>query len=300
MLREAFSFDPVTINNSSPANVSIGQGGVANLRFTIPSDFPTDLFPLPVRIYTQGLYPDASGLQMNVIDGEIHYVYMATTSGVQSVLFKANKSDNSEKITLKADYFIDGAVDYGTASIGTITYGSANSKIPTGATVNASVGNMRVLFDGKYAYVPLGSSNDNTPVTLNYTHLVNSNTNGGVQQSFEEVYTSVTTTVGDLNNGSIHFSTIDQFRVTGRITWYRNLVTNGDVPNNATLNVTNNGGATITRRMMSEGRYELIINGTPANSVNITISYTTGGRTYTATKTIQQLRDGGQYYDLRQ
>lgn len=299
VLRTPFSFNPITINNLSPANVSIGQGGAATLRFTIPADFPTDLFPLPIKIYTQGLYPALPGLEMAVIGGEIHYIYKATTTGVQTVQFKANKSNNSETIALEANYFIDGAVGYGTAYRGSITYGSGFTNMPAGATVTASVGNMQIGFRGKYSYVPPGASNNSTPVTLTYFHLVNSNTNNGIQQSFEEVYTTVNTTVGALNNGAFNFSTVNYFRVIGRITWYRNTSNGGDVPANGTLTVTNNGSSTITRSMLSAGRYQLIINGTPANGVNITISYTTGSLTYTATKSIATLTTD-QYYDLKQ
>ncbi len=85
ILRTPFSFDQVTINNASPGLIPNGQSQDAVLRFNIPSDFPTDLFPLPVRIYAQGLYPASTGLQMVVENEQIHYIYMASATGEQAV-----------------------------------------------------------------------------------------------------------------------------------------------------------------------------------------------------------------------
>ena len=114
ILRTPFSFDPIKINNENPGLVPNGQSQDAALKFNIPNDFPTDLFPLPVKIYAQGLYPASTGLQMVVENGQIHYIYMATAKGLQIVNFKTNKSDNAETVTLKADYFTDGAIAYET------------------------------------------------------------------------------------------------------------------------------------------------------------------------------------------
>lgn len=112
ILRTPFQFDPVTINNLNPAQLVSEQNIPATLKFNIPADFPADLFPLPVNIYTQGLYPAASGLQMVVEQGVIHYIYQATTTGEQTVVFKTNKFSNNETVTLQADYFTGGSVAY--------------------------------------------------------------------------------------------------------------------------------------------------------------------------------------------
>ena len=183
---------------------------------------------------------------------------------------------------------------------GSITYSSNNTGIPEGGTVTASVGSMQITEDGKYRYAPPVNPNMAAPVTLTYSHLVNENTNGGnnIQQSFHEVYNSVTTTIGNLYNSSaIHFSTINHFRVTGRIRY----LTSGwfgswnNVPANADLTIsTNNATAT----MLSTARYELITNGAPLDSQNITIRYARSGTTYSATKTIGTLRTN-QSFDLR-
>ena len=298
VLRTPFSFHPVTINDLSPALLLNGQERDASLQFTIPSDFPADLFPLPIRIYTQGLYPAAAaaaGLQTVVIGGEIHYIYKATAPGVQTVQFQTNKSDNSETVVLKADYFIDGAVSYSASNYeGTMTYGAGNTAIPAGATVSATVGDIQISAGGAYTYIPSGTSDNETTVTLAYTRLINSNTNV-VDQSFEEVH-SLVTTVGALNNSTINLP-VSYFRITGRIRYG-----NTRVPAGSTLTVTTNNGAAT---MLSRERYELVTNGTPANGVDVTISCSvTGGwpnytiTTYSATKSIGTLRIN-QYFQLQ-
>lgn len=152
VLRTPFQFDPVTINDLNPAQLVNDQDISATLKFNIPADFPADLFPLPVNIYTQGLYPAASGLQMVVEQGVIHYVYQATTTGEQTVLFKTNKSGNNETVTLQADYFTDGTVAYYPDFLiisGSIKYNERYqswfgwwnrwSDVPQNATVSVSV-----------------------------------------------------------------------------------------------------------------------------------------------------------------
>ena len=301
VLRTPFSFDPVTINGNSPAMVLSTQNAPATLRFTIPDDFPVDLFPLPIKIYTQGLYPAATGLQMVVEGGVVHYVYMATASGVQTVELKTNRSGNNETVELKADYFNDGDITYGTISYeGNIIYGSGNTGLSAGTTVTASVGSLTVTSTGRYLYVPAGDMSNSSPITFTYAHFANANTNGGVQQSFQEVYT-ITKTLGELNNGNIIFTAIHHFIVTGRIRFNRTGVFGGlnNVPSGSGL-TTSNGTAT----MLSDGRYQLKTNGAPGNGESITISYDYpggfwGGQgTYSATKIVGTLRTD-QYYELQ-
>lgn len=112
VLRKPFNFNSVTINNQSPATLVIGQGRDATLRFNIPDDYPEDLLPLPVKIYTQGLYSSSTGLEIQVEAGVIHYIYRASSRGMQTVRFKTNKSNNSETVRLQADYFTNGVVSY--------------------------------------------------------------------------------------------------------------------------------------------------------------------------------------------
>lgn len=157
ILRPAFSFDPVTINNANPATLSGAQSQTATLLFNIPDDFPDDLFPLPVRIYTQGLYAAATGLEMVVEKGQIHYIYRATQKGTQTVEFKTNKSANAEAVILQADYFNDGIVGYNvTNRTGNLTYGSASTPVPYSLRNNlsATAGTiyMPVNENGKYIW----------------------------------------------------------------------------------------------------------------------------------------------------
>lgn len=147
ILRPAFSFNPVTINDLSPAMLPVGQNQDATLRFIIPADFPTDLLPLPIKIYTQGLYPATSGLQMVVEQGIIHYIYNAATTGLQTVEFKTNKSGNTETVTLESDYFEDGTVDYASPFeiTGTIRYqpnppNGSTTAVPSGALTVTGIG----------------------------------------------------------------------------------------------------------------------------------------------------------------
>lgn len=112
VLRTPFSFSPVTINDQNPGLVADGQSSQATLKFNIPDDFPDDLFPLPIRIYTNGLYPASTGLEMVVEGSQIHYIYRATQRGIQTINFKTNKSGNAETVAIKADYFADGSIAY--------------------------------------------------------------------------------------------------------------------------------------------------------------------------------------------
>ncbi len=157
ILRLPFSFDPVTINNANPATLNGAQGQDATLRFQIPNDFPDDLFPLPVRIYTQGLYAAATGLEMVVEKGQIHYIYRATQKGTQTVQFKTNKSANAEAVILQADYFGDGTVGYNVVNrTGNLTYGAASIPVPYSFRNNLSVtaGTINLLINesGKYIW----------------------------------------------------------------------------------------------------------------------------------------------------
>ncbi len=305
ILRTPFSFDPIKINNENPGLVPNGQSQDAALKFNIPNDFPTDLFPLPVKIYAQGLYPASTGLQMVVENGQIHYIYMATAKGLQIVNFKTNKSDNAETVTLKADYFTDGAIAYETFIVfqGNITYGD-NNNVPNNATVTASLGSMLIPTAGTYKYTPPTNYNAATAVTLEYAVQIESNTSGGswfnpgTQQSFHEYY-SVNTTVGNMyENGDLNLA-IDNIIVTGRIRYttstnnYNNLQ---DVPNNATLSVTGTAGA--TGEMIAEQRYQLNIPGTAANNATIRVTYRTNNTDYYVETTVGALRTN-QYMQLR-
>lgn len=290
ILRTPFSFDPITINDRNPGVVWNIQSFSTQLRFKIPADFPEELFPLPIKIYTQGLYPAESGLKLEVTNsGEMYYIYNATGTGEQVIDFKTNKSGNKETIRLVADYFVDGAINYDILRYnGTISYGN-NTFVPKGAVVISSTGEIEVAANGKYTYIPSGGSDDDTPVTLTYYVATNNNSNGGVQQSFENGH-QITTTVGALNNKTVNLS-LDHYRITGRMEYSR---FNFDIPVNANLDVSNNVSS---YRILETGRYELITKGVLNDDVNITIGYRSL-RDYQALKNILTLKTD-QFYQLR-
>lgn len=306
VLRTPFSFDPITINNQNPGLIPDDQSSDATLKFNIPNDFPDDLFPLLIEIHTQGLYPAATGLEMVVESGQIHYIYRATQRGEQTINFKTNRSDNSETVTLKADYFADGAVSYSRITVfqGNITYGN-NNNIPNNATVTASTGSITIPSTGIYSYAPPSNYNVDTQVNLEYVNEVASNTSGGswfdpgINQSFHEYY-SATSTIGHMyDNGDLNL-VIDRFIVTGRIRYttstnnnYNNLQ---NVPNGATLTVAGTAGANGV--MLSAQRYQLNIPGTAADNATIRVTYRTSGTDYYVDTTVGALRSN-QYMQLR-
>lgn len=126
VLRQPFLFDPISINGANPGIIEDNwQSKDAILRFNIPDDFPEDLFPHSIKIYTQGLYAAEEGMELEVEGSLIYYIYRATSTGKQVVNFKTNHSDVAETITLIADYFSDGTIYYQpkeTIFIGTIEY----------------------------------------------------------------------------------------------------------------------------------------------------------------------------------
>lgn len=278
VLRTPFSFDPITINNANPATLSGTQSQDATLRFTIPSDFPADLLPLPIRIYAQGLYPASTGLQMVVENGQIHYIYMAASVGQQTVNFKTNKSGNAETVSLKADYFVDGAIDYNIVG-GTITYGGNNvsapagTLVPSGATVTASTGTVTMTGNGQFRYSLPTSYNNNTSVTFTYTKQVN---------NYKEEY-SYTTTIGTLlSNGTIALAPVN-FIFEGTIKYKPGFGSWTDVPSNGTVSIVS-GGGTIT--MTSKGNYRYTVSASTPDNQSIQFKYSS----YKQTKTIGQLK----------
>lgn len=139
--RQLYKFDPVTINYADPATINAEQNSDAVLRFSIPAEYPAELLPLEVRIYTQGLYPVQSGLRMEVQNGQICYIYTATTTGLQTLNFKTNISTSKEVVYLRADLFETGSVGYNINSItGNITYTlqTTTTPVPRAETDNLS------------------------------------------------------------------------------------------------------------------------------------------------------------------
>ena len=288
-LRPPFSFDPVTINNVSPGVLQNGQSQDAYLRFTIPNDFPDDLFPLPVKIYSQGLYPASTGLEMVVESGQIHYIYRTASKGEKTVYFKSNKSFNSESITLKADYFVDGEVGYEVVleqGQGKITYGNS-IKIPVTGNVSVSPGSIEILADGIYKYTRSGG-NDNTAVTLTFDNKVSGDNNS----YYIERYT-IQSTNQQLENGTTLNMDLTEHVFRGTLRWYRNGNNNGNINQNQTVTISPAiTDGTFTR--LGDGYYMLVVPASTDMNTSITFTYNrnTGGSqgTYTLTRTLDAMK----------
>lgn len=181
ILRTPFSFAPVTINNDSPGTITNGQGKDAYLRFQIPTDFPDELFPLPIKIHSQGLYPATTGLELVVENNQIHYIYRATQKGEQSIYLKTNKSDNAETVKLNADYFLDDSVAYRPDKFtisGNIVYnrmysywGNQWEEVPNNATVTVTgvTGyTMTITPEGRYTFTLPYDTPGSTSITFNF------------------------------------------------------------------------------------------------------------------------------------
>lgn len=287
ILQPPYSFSPITINNANPAYLNNAQNTNASLRFTIPSDVPEELFPLPINIYTNGLYPASSGLQMFVEQGVIRYVYTATSTGVQTVGFKTNNTGVGEIVSLNANYFEDGSVSYSTSGVsyfGTIRYGGTN--VPANANVSSSHGTISVTSPGNYSFVPPTSGANNTQVTITYDMV-----SGGYTERYQ-----ATTTLGALKTtGTALNLTMKEYVFKGDVK-YRGGFLGGyiDVPNNATVSVSQLiTGSTFVVSPAGKYTFTIPASSSPNMNANRTFSYTTtglGGRTYSVSRSLNDLK----------
>lgn len=283
ILQPAYSFLPVTINNANPSYLSNAQNTNASLQFTIPSDVPEELFPLPINIYTNGLYPASSGLQMFVEQGVIRYLYTATSTGVQTVGFKTNNTGVGEIVSLNANYFEDGSVIYstsGTSYYGSIRYGGAN--VPANANVSSSHGTISVTSPGNYSFVPPASGGNNTQVTITYDMV-----SGGYTERYQ-----ATTTLGVLKtSGTALNLTMKEYVFKGDITYYRAILGNSNVPNNATVAVSQSiSGSTFDVSPAGKYTFTIPASSNPNMNANRTFSYTRSGSTYSVSRSLNNLK----------
>ncbi len=263
-LREPFEFNPVTINNASPATLNGTQSQTADLRFNIPADFPDDLFPLPIKIYSQGLYPAETGLEMVVESGQIHYIYRATQKGVQLVKFKTNSSGNAESVILQADYFLDGMVGYNvTTKTGNITYGTGNTPVPYAWRNNlyASTGTINLTENGKYSWSYHTSfGNQNQTVTLDV-----------FEGLLHTRYTRSNVTPSSVTN--IHLNTANIIAINGGTITHggpnMSVIAGTGVPSNAIITATT-GTITVT----GTGQFKYQLPASYNNNTDVTFTYT--------------------------
>lgn len=110
VLRQPFDFTPVKVNSNNSVPSGIQQ--VARVYFTIPADFPSDLFPLYVKIKANTLYPVQEGVEVTVEGGTMYHIVRVDSHGTKEVKFKTNTKSNTERIEVSADYFKKGEVSY--------------------------------------------------------------------------------------------------------------------------------------------------------------------------------------------
>ena len=83
-------------------------GDEGNLTFTIPSDFPANLYPIKCKSKAEDLNPHntANGFQMLIEQegGTYYYIYNATTAGIKTIKFKTTRSTVTNP-TVSNDYF---------------------------------------------------------------------------------------------------------------------------------------------------------------------------------------------------
>ncbi len=237
-----FTFDP-KINNANPGTVGTGQDAVANLTFTIPANFPAELFPFDVKIYTQGLYytkpSGGPNLQMKVENGVICYIYTVTEPGNKALAFKTNNAGNAETVVLKADGFIDGLVAYNaTKREGSINYvqGTDSTSVPYADRDNLSITNGFITIkpgeDGQFIWYY-------TSGTAATVEAVKWEGNKGYLYRATNVATSATT---------INLDYVGLKQATGTITYG----TNNPVPAGTVLEITANRG---TINVTENGKY---------------------------------------------
>ena len=182
ILRRPYQFTPITINGANPATLVQRQGTEAILRFSIPATFNEELFPLPIKIYTEGLTADQQGVMLSVDEeGKVFYTYTAENKGVQVVRFKLNNSQAGEFVHLRAPWFSEGVISYNTTSYrGRIWYNYLKdsgeyerrpvlmSFLPY---VSFSLGTFDIPQDGVYNYAPPlgGSISDRVEVSYRET-----------------------------------------------------------------------------------------------------------------------------------
>lgn len=283
-----FTFDP-KINNANPVTVGAGQDAVANLSFTIPANFPADLFPFDVKIYTQGLYytksSGAPDLQMKVENGVIYYIYTAASPGTKALAFKTNNAGNAETVVLKADGFTDGPVAYNsTKRGGTINYvkSGVSTPVPYADKDNLSISNGFITIkqgeDGQFIWYY-------TSGTAATVEAVKWEGNKGDLYRATNIATSATT---------INLNYVGLKQATGTITYGAN----NPVPAGTTLQVTANRGQI---KVTKNGRYLYTLPATYNNADAVTLRYyraigaTTNGTVseiYETTTTVGNLTNG--------
>lgn len=283
----AFSFEPVTINGENIAPLT-GQGTTATLSFAIPADYPAELFPLEVRINTQGLTPAQQGLRLEVVNGEISYVYSVTTPGTKTLSFKTAYPSYYEVVQLDATGFATGTTGYNVQeTTGSISYTDGSTTLPVphsgSADLTTSVGYISVpVNDGQYVWAsPLGTVGT-TPVVVSFSKRVS--------PSLTKRFTQAVTAAGLSNNSTLTLVHADNI-ANGSITFGPAAT---PLPSGAALTFAPSG---IPLSVPADGSYGYTYPVGASNSGSVVISYTVQSSSlrtdlYTATVTYSDLRAG--------
>lgn len=165
-----YSFEPIT--GDSYHEDQVGEN--VTLKFNIPSDYPSNLYPVKCYIKAEDLNPvTTSGQQQMLIEhrnGTYYYVYLATASGIQTVHFKTTRSTVTNP-TVENEYFFNGEFmmqqvgrsDFSIISAGPAYYESGST---FDLTFNAPVaGSVNISGDGIESKTVSATAGENT-VTL--------------------------------------------------------------------------------------------------------------------------------------
>lgn len=281
----AFSFEPVTINGENIAPLT-GQGTTATLSFAIPADYPAELFPLEVRINTQGLTPAQQGLRLEVVNGEISYVYSATTPGTKTLSFKTAYPSYYEVVELDAIGFATGTAGYNVQeTTGYISYTEGSTTLPVphsgSADLTTSVGYISVpVNDGQYVWASPASIDDTTLVKIFFSKRVSAN--------LTKRFTKEVSAAGLSNNSTVTLLHTDNI-ANGSITYGPDST---NVPSGAVLTFPPSG---LPLSVPADGSYTYSYPEESTGSVVISYSVQSSNfrsDLYTATVTYSDLRAG--------
>lgn len=256
-----YSFRPVT--GGSYTDV----GDEVALSFTIPTDFPENLYPIKCRILATDLNPvnskNPTQLLVEQENGTYYYIYEATTAGSVTLNFKTTRSTVTEP-TISNEYFTTATFpvtynapkDFTNISAGSAYYEDNSTfelkfTTPTATTVSISG-------DGIKAQSFKATPGVNTVILTTFQNAASGN---------------ITLKADGYNDASTSYSNSYKLSkdktVTGSIKYSFN---NKDVPASTTL-VTDNSGVTCVTT--TTGQYKIVIKAGTNIYPNVKITYST-------------------------
>ena len=262
-LRPAYTFSTVLINGEDPAVITGTQGTAAILTFTMPNEFPDDLLPYPVRIYTNTMTPTTTGLQMGMENGgNVYYILNVTTKGLQEVNFKTNLSGSQEVVYIRGDLFETGSAGYNINSLtGNISYTLAGTTSPV---LRSETNNLRSTKG--FINIPTtdGIYNWRYPASLTNTEQVLISFRKQYSSSVTRMFTANVTLNGLNTNPNINLTHTSSI-IHGAITYGSS---NTPVPAGSVTTVSAGGSVEIVAN--GEYEYTFPIAGTPPATATVT------------------------------